>query len=307
MATLLGELPPGEMHNDPTGVITTERKFVVQGTTADTPLSAADAVPIHRYDRHPNNSTLLATEITAKQWGDMVLGLWQVTVPYTNKPRDDKNTGTDPSQNDASVQPDLRPYLVNMHGVHREKVLGPKDLDTVNGPDGTPGAYVVNKAGDPFDPPIMRPSSNVLVTVTGWKALEAINPFVRLKTYLDTVNDADYQLSSVSFARGKIPQYCGRVNDLNYEQVFEQGAYYWKFKCDIEFNPDGWHPLKVANLGMNAKVSNALPRQPILIGGVPVRRPVPLKEDGSGPLNAGENINFCSFYAYKVVDWTNLL
>lgn len=296
MATLLGELPPEEMHNDPKGVITTSRKFLVQGLTGETCLNAADAVPLHRYDRHPANNTLLAMEITPKQWGDMVLGLWIVTVAYTNKPFDEKNSGPDPSHNDASTQPDLRPYTVGMHAVHRDKVLGPQDLDT-------PPADVKNKAGDPFDPPIMRPASTILVSIKGWKAIGAVGPLQKINFYVNSINDADYSLPTPG---QKILAKTGRVNDFSWEQVFEQGSYWWKFDLQIEVNVDGWG-VHVANLGLNKKISNALPLQRIVINGVPVARPVPLKADGSGPLNAGDDINFCDFKAYAEKDWSSII
>jgi hypothetical protein len=296
MATVIGEVQGGEFNNDPKGVRTTTRRWLVAGTTADTEQTAVAAVPVNRYDHHPIDYGMLALEGSAKPVDDKGLGMFIVSIKYTSKPFDEKNSGDQPEKNSNDTQPDQRPYLVGMHAVHRDKVLGPQDLDV-------PPKDVKNTAGDVFDPPIMRPSSNIMVTITGYKAIGAVGPLQKINAYMNTVNDADYPLPTPG---QKILAKQGRVNDFSWEQVFEQGSYWWKFKLDIEVNVDGWG-VRVANLGMNKKISNALPLQRIVINGVPVARPVPLKADGSGPLNAGDDINFCDFKAYAEKDWSVII
>lgn len=296
MASVIGEIPGEEFHNDPKGIRTTARRWLVQGSNSETPQNAISAVPVGRYQAHPLDPGMLSLEGTAKQFDDKTLGLFVVTIKYTSKPFDDGNSGHDPEQNSNEIQPDLRPYLVTMHGNKHDKVLGPQDLSV-------PPKDVKNAAGDVFDPPIMRPASTILVSIKGYKALGAVGPMQKINFYVNSVNDADWPLP---LQGQKILAKTGRVNDFSWDQVLEQGKYWWKFDLQVEVNVDGWG-VRVANLGCNAKISNALPLQPIVIRGVAVRRPIPLKEDGSGPLNAGDDINFIDLKAYPEKDWTGII
>jgi len=295
----------GDFNVDEKGNLKTSRRFIVQMTLDCQEAQASDAVAdvfgVHHLDPHPINPRMRALTINAKRVNKDTLGYFYVVVNYDSKLTDEKSTSTDPTQDDQSIQPDQRPYLVSVDQVEHEKLLAPKDMDTVNGPDGTPGQFVVNKANTPFDPPPTVPLSCPVVTIEGYKSIAAMGPMAKANFYANTVNSDDYTLPGTF---GKILAGTGRVKKYGIKQVYENNDYWYKFTIQIEVKADKWNPLRVLNAGCFFKMSNSLPPQPITVRGKPVTKPVALKDDGSGPINAGDAPNWCEFKGYLEKDWS---
>lgn len=288
----------GDFNVDEKGNLKTSRRFLVQMDLTDIEPSASDAVAsvfgIHHLDPHPVNPHMRALTIEAKRVSKDTLGYFYVTVMYDSKLTDEKSTSTDPSQDDQSVQPDQRPYLVSMDQVDHDVLLAPTDNSAMENP-------VVNAAGTPFDPPPTVAGSFTVYTIEGYKALNAVQPTNKANFYMNTVNSDDYNLPGTF---GKILAETGRIKKYSFKQVYENSDYWYKFQIQIIVNPDGWNPLEVLNAGCYKILSNSLPPQPIIVNGKPVTKPVPLKADGSGPLNAGDTPNYISFTAYTEETWS---
>lgn len=302
----VAELPSdGSFSVDEKGYQKTTRRFIVEGTLDTIELNASDAVAdvfgVHHLDLHPESTTMRALTIDTKRINKDTLGWFYVEVNYDSKTTNDKDSGKDPSQDQQSVPPDQRPYLVSVDQVEHDKLLAPKDMDTVNGPDGTPGQFVVNKANTPFDPPPTIQTSNPVFTIEGYKAIAAMGPANKANFYANSVNEDDYNLPGTF---GKILAGTGRCKKYGIKQVFENNDYWYKFTIQIEVKADKWNPLRVLNAGCYFIYSMSAPPQPIIVRGKPVTKPVALKDDGSGPINAGDAPNWCEFKAYLEQTWS---
>lgn len=289
----------GDFNTDEKGNLKTSRRFLVQTDLTDIETAASDGVAsvfgIHHLDAHPVNPFMRALTISAKRVNKDTLGYFYVTVLYDSKLTDEKSTSTDPTQDQQSVQPDQRPYLVSVDQVEHDKLLAPQDMDAMP-------RDVVNKANTPFDPPPTIQTSNPVFTIEGYKAINALGPANKANFFANSVNSDDYVLPGTF---GTILANTGRCKKYGVKQVYENSAYWYKFTIQIEVKADGWNPLQVLNAGCFFKLSNNLPPQPILgRGGKPVTKPVALKDDGSGPLNAGDAVNFCAFTAYLSKTWS---
>lgn len=301
------EVPTGELDYSDKGVKKTTRRWLVHTDQGDTEEVALAAIPVHRFDAHPVDSSMRALDAKAVRTGEWNKGQFWVTVDYTSEQKKE-----DPQKNDSTVPPDERPYLVTMHAVKHETVLGPYDKDYVNFPVALgppvvgPGKLVANTAGQMFsEPPLMCPSSNILISIKGFFAFAAVAPTITMSFFLDTVNLLPYTIpGGVGPA---LPARSLRCNDYSFEKVFEQDEYWWSFCLQVEYKRDLWNPVRVANLGTHLRATGNSPLVPIMVRGRATTRPIPINELGNAPLNAGDPIFLCEFKAYEEKSWAGII
>lgn len=285
-------LSEDDFNVDEKGILTDTRRWRVITTLDDTKQNAVNYTGVARYSAHPREGRMFALPAKCKQ---PALGFFYVTIGYTSKGIDFNDSSHDPAQQDDSVPPDQRPYIVSWGKRDYTKQLAPDDFSATPKP-------MVNAAGTPFDPPPSIPTSNSVVSITGYKALNAVQPMGKINTYRESVNADLYVLPG---GEGAIPSQNGRCTDYHFEVEQIQGDFWRKFKIDIEIKNDGWNPLRVLNAGCYTVISQNQPPQPIVgRGGKPITKPVALAADGSRPLRANENPNYLSFVAYQSQIWT---
>jgi hypothetical protein len=254
------------------------------------------SVPIHRYDSYPYDIGAKAVSLTCDPEGDQV-GIYTVTYHYTSAPFDEGNTSQDPTQSDQSVPPPDRPWTISYGATHGTRIVGPQDLA---------GKDVVNSAGQPFDPPLEVPSSNLTFTVEAYKDLAGFDPTSKQLTYQDSINDAGLLIAVTPAATTVWPAKTVRCNEYNVVSVTEQGNTYWKVTIVLEFKKTGWQP-QVLDAGTVFKDDPGKPPQKIVDKtGSQHDKPIPL--DGFGhPLNAGSPLVYLTFKAYEEQNFAALL
>jgi hypothetical protein len=300
MTTVL-ELPAGQFETDDKGDRKTTRRFLVQGTTSLTEKQAESAIPVLRYDPHPEDPYCYARSATAKRSPDEYsLGVFIVEVSYDSKAeaeKDQPDNNSQPSQGDRTKPPDQRPYKYAYGHIRTEKPLGPFDKTPVS------PKKVCNAVGQPFvDCPNIS-EYHVTLTVSGYCSLETMSLYTKQTTYLNTINDDTWEGYAAKTAK---------CIEFSAETEWEQNAWWWHFRIGIEFNWDGWNPVTIANRGTCFKQTNALPPQPIRDRtGQPIKDPVFLDSNGI-PLPLSDeptvvNGGLIEFLAYREQDWDGLI
>lgn len=189
---------------------------------------------------------------------------WKVTTDYGPwDPRDAEN-------------PLDAPYEIDWSFAQFESIA---DVD-VN------GFAVVNSAGDPFDPPVVRDDSRPVLTVTRNERLDAFDAAVAY-SYRDTINADDFmgagphqvKVATISARRAYHPA-CGL---------------YWVVTYVFHFNEDGWDKV-ILDQGLRY-VSNATLRN-ASINGQSATAPV-LLDGAGGILSPGAPAAYLTFQVYK--------
>jgi len=248
---------------------------------------------------HPDDPIAIVKGVSAKQRKED-LCFWDCEVQYdTAQDRTDAGTRTPGSMsepasrggNSNQAAPNLRPWVYKWGSRHRtvhltqDRSATPKD--------------VVNAAGQPFDGGLEVPVVNPTLHITGYKLIGAVTPGAKIIRFADKVNDSLWM--GFSFGTARCTEYSETTQ-------YEHGMFFWQIDVTIEFQFSGWNPIKVLNAGTMYRLSNIKPLQPIKDRhGNPVTHPVPLKADGSGPLNAEDAPNYLSFTAYASEDFSQLI
>lgn len=273
---------------DAKGVRKYQHKYQVESTEIDDNESDINAVlPYNWFSAHPTDTLAKIKNITITQrypdlkYWDVVFDwdtAFDLSDKHTTSPGSN-NHPTDPGGNSNQTSPELRPWVVKRSSRDRE-VLLTKDNDDPQKP-------VVSAAGQPFDPGITTTVSNPTVSVTYYSL--TIDPD-RQADYVNHVNDAPFLGYATDWVR------C-----MKYDQTSQREHNLWFYEINIEYEVQlgGWQ-LPVMNAGTLYFESAIKPLQQIKDkAGHPITAPVPLKADGTGPINAGDAPNYLSFRPYK--------
>ncbi len=281
------------------GVRTYTRKFLVtMSSIADAPPTPWGSIPINRYSAFPGDSGAVAVSLDCQPISDQLGLFYEVTYTYTSAPFDKGNASGDPAQTDQSTVPTSRPWVIKFGSTHSTRLLT-KDVIT--------GAAVVNSVGQPFDPTVEIPTSNMTITVTAYKDFNTFDPVSKQLTYQDTINDAALLMVVTPATTGVFPAKTLRCTEYSGESYNENGATYWKVDLTLEYKPSGWNPISILDAGTCYVKSLALPPQPILDEtGNPVTTPVPLNGAG-GKLNAGAALVYKDFSGYYERNFATIL
>ncbi len=265
------------------------------------------------------------------------LGVWDVTLNYdsaqnridrgasqpgkgadgTQQPRPGQ-TPSEAGQGSNEKSPENRPWVIKWTGVKTTKLLqvdrspgmaAAVEIIPVEGPLANPivvnhpatkGKPVVNSAGQPFDPPLEVPDWHAVVHIT---AFFPIANYRNIRKYLGKVNKSPWM---------GWPKGCAVCTGYSITSVYEQGKWFWEVQIEVEFNDEGWNPVKVLDCGtmyIDADIGReARKLRPIVdpVTGQPVTHPVPLNGFGQ-PLKAGEPFVYLKFQGYDEADFRNIL
>lgn len=304
------------------GSVTYTRQFKLN--TENTNLRPAwgiVAIPINKYDPHPDDSTCLAIEVNSSPI-DGELGWFTVTYTYSNRPfdagtADDAGNGGDPGQNDQTQQPNptLRTPTVRWGSNFRSITLH-KDFNPDLGPQA-----VANSAKQPFDGFEVEIASTVMTL--SFNMPPALNIATKKRTYENTVNNAAFAPVP---KYGNYPKGELRCNKWDGTLQFEEG-FGWYIACEveIEYRRNGWQ-REVLDQGfyetfhdgtkyVNQKIIDTRTGFPIdapakLDGNGrqlkpndnPAVNPPFFKENGGTP----EVTVYKNIYPYEFVNWANL-
>lgn len=216
----------------------------------DVVLAAAEP----RGTEHPRDSYCLLVRRRALPIDDSPFA-WRVLYEYSTNTTELEEDGEDPLS--------LRPKITQ--GTRFATVPHLFDAET--------GEPLLNAAGDPFDPPQMR---EVSIPTLQIDKNFATRPYF-LKTFRDTVNDADLTVDGETYAAGTFRLRSATVESERFHNTFP----YYKASVEFEIEPLGFETV-VLNDGLNELVDGDPARkQPIMIAGEPAARPVPLLANGA--------------------------
>lgn len=167
---------------------------------------ASGLVPT-RFAPLASNPYLLAKDINVEPWQNSKLA-WKVTVNYDNN--------VDPAQNQEN--PLLRPGI-DEWGFVQYQAIAIKDRD---------GKAIRNTVEQPFDPPVERDESRLVLIYT---RNEAYFPVALAEEYMDAINSDTF---------------CGRpagrvkCQNINATKQWENGVGYYKTRYEFHFWKKGW-------------------------------------------------------------------
>lgn len=212
------------------------------------------------YQRHPTDpqqrlvdlkATLLAPH-TVDPGSGTAANLWEIVATYGQ---------WDPLRHSYDGNPVHMPTRFRVDFTTAE-IAAFEDVD---------GNPIVNSAGDPYDPPLMREVTRGTLTVQRNEQPSAVN-LATLAALSNTINVAvwnGFPAKTVRLAPLKLP-------DIQYCQV--TNAYYFPMEYTFDINFDTW-VRQVINAGFR-ELDGSGNLKPILIAGQPATVPVPLDESG---------------------------
>lgn len=167
------------------------------------------------------------------------------------------------------------------------------------------GQPILNKAGDPFDPPLTISETVPVATVT--RIEKSFDP-AWITYFKGAINDAQwYDWDAGSVLCQTIS--ADRTHDADWGALWRV-SYSFAFRPPIELPPEapwedaklraGW-AVQVLNAGLRQKVGND--RKPILDDGAPVSSPVPLDDDGK-PLKPDDEPKYLIFDVLPEADFS---
>lgn len=245
----------------------------------------AALVPVARWDIHPDLTACVAKRKSIRMTD---IGLWEITVDYDNKTTPpDKQEAQDKTQD-----PTLKPPIYKFGSVKGTKTV---NVDKV-------GNAVVNSAGMPFENGLEVPWCHPTINITTYKTTF---DFTKVTTFVNCINQAEWVVSALPYT---FPANTVLCTEYTFSSVFEQNAYYWQVDITLEYDPEGWNPVKILDAGTHEIGEAGEPPRPILSddGTAGVTTPVPL--DGNGlVLNSDDPVVYLNFVPYTEVDFDNLL
>lgn len=153
------------------------------------------------------------------------------------------------------------------------------------------GNAIVNSAGDPFDPPLMRDQSREVLTIT-WN--QATFDQAWAKSLRDHINTDSFMGSDPYTVKVK-----GIKGKLEYNAI---AGYFWKVQYVFEFKESTWIE-SILDAGMRQLDPTTGVLDVISIEGTPATTPVPLL-DGA-PLPDGEDPSYLDFHIYQEISFTS--
>lgn len=145
------------------------------------------------------------------------------------------------------------------------------------------GEPILNAAGLPFDPPVMRDVSFPTITLT--RNVASVS-FSDIQLLQDAVNDA---------AWCGFPARSVRCTGIEFGPVYENGLAYWSITYQFAVKYPNWD-FKILNAGYTEKVAGAWKAITDADGKEP-SEPVPLAADGT-KLDPSGTPNFLTFQVY---------
>mgnify|MGYP000389167234 CR=1 FL=1 len=239
-------------------VKTYHRKFVVKSTIlteTETVILGAAGIPAMA-DSHPDDSFAICVGRQAVQNPKDHL-LWMVTCDYS----------TDWTPPESETDP------TNF----RDKVtIGTTFYELPFYEDAITGEGIMNTAGDPFDPPLMRE-----VAVTTFRIVKNVGSIPSwLLSMRNTINDADITIRGVSIAKNLARLRAVEISD----ELYKNAILYYQVDLEIEVDELG-HGAYVLNDGLNELYDGygGTPgdKRPIMDTGEMIQTPAPLALDGS--------------------------
>jgi hypothetical protein len=212
------------------------------------------------YLPHPSYDLMVITEISARLKApratnpadNTAASLWDVELTYGP---------IDPLRHFPGGNPLLMPARVRFENATTQ-VAAFEDVD---------GNPIINSAGCPYDPPLMRDVVRATLYVERNESPSAVNP-ATLTALSNTVNLEPFNgwpAKTVRLAPIKMPE-------VQYSQA--TNTFYYPFVYQFEINFDTW-TKQVLNAGY-LQLDPEGNLTPILIAGQPATVPVPLDEDG---------------------------
>lgn len=182
---------------------------VVTNDQYDTAAVVIGSVGIQRGDVFPDDFGAWCQTANARN-ESFSPKIWLVTFNYSSEREIQPNPLNDPAKITWSGEPFQRPLIVDRNG------------------DG-----VVNSAGDPFDPPIMRDDNRPVAHVT--KNVASVPVWVL--NYRDVVNSDAFTLDGLAVAAGK-----AKIKWINVGDWQERNNIrYRTLTFDVHLNKDGWN------------------------------------------------------------------
>lgn len=151
------------------------------------------------------------------------------------------------------------------------------------------GTAVLNTAGDPFDPPVIRDVSRSVLVV---ERNEASYSESLASQYRDTVNSDGF----LGADPGTI-----KCNAIKPTRTWDKlNGFIWRVRYEFAQNRDGWHK-KILNAGMRQISSSNYSYQ--FSNGDPITAPVPLDASG-GALGPNQGAYLLEFQIYPEVSFS---
>ncbi len=303
------------------GVITAQRQWEIHldlsaatPTERDTVESLVEAqVPVARYDSHPAYPEAWARSIVLKPAGAQ--DLWTATVDYSSarieaSPSTGSSgitvptgTGGDsprptPSQDSSTPATSRLPQFSRAKKTYKF----PLEVDVLTGSD------VLNKAGDPFDPPIEVDRSLQIINIKLWR-LPSWTLYSTLDTFYDKINASAVTMLGRTYA-DKTLRVIGVTDSLVWDTIdagggAKQVGLVIEVNIQLEYDPNT-HRVKVLNAGKRARPSAGADPATITDGtGQPTSDPIPLAADGT-KLAAGADKVYLFFQGYSEADISQL-
>lgn len=275
----------------------------------DGPLAVLAALPLRIGDTYRYPITKPATETAAwlfvqdvaidevKPLADGGM-IWTLSVAYSklDPSKDDKGPVGDDGVRDPFAAP---PKLSWRSQVEEEAKYRDRD-----------GEVLLNKAGDPFIPPITVPRP-VVVAVVHRVEREFSSAWVT--EYMGRINDAEWLgwpagsvlCLEITSDRDWNTDISGWVWNTEYQFAFKEPV----LGEDGSIIRDGW-TMNVLNAGMREKIASidtgtGFALKQIIVDGAPISSPVNLKSDGR-VLQPGGDPVFLPFNVYAEADFTGL-
>lgn len=178
--------------------------------------------------------------------------IWTVTVQYG---------GVDPLEHSPDGNPLNLPLKFRFDGTTEE-------VPAVTDVSGNP---IVNSAGDPYDPPLMRKVMRGTLTITRNEPITISLPtLIGLSNALNAAEWNGFAPLTVQFTPIKLPE-------IGYSQV--TNTFYFPMEYVVDINPDTWIH-QVVNAGMRELDADGKLRNILDNEGQPITTPMPLDEDG---------------------------
>lgn len=257
-----------------------------------------DQVAFVLYDPYPTDAFAYLKQKDVQQTPELFVWTLTLTWDSESNPSDQGTTEpgevgvapTTPGTNSPATPPAQRPWVVKWGAIQTERIL-----ETDVSEDEKP---VANSAGQPFDPPVKVPCSDVTLSITCFSArINAANTWL----YFNKVNKFKFL--------GLWPPGWARCTRYEQTSLFEGGQTLWQTDITIQFREDGWNPIRVLDAGTvelsDPDGTGQRLRAIVDETGAAVTSPVPL--DGFGEkLAAGEDLVYLEFQGYYEADFKGM-
>lgn len=278
---------PGNLTN---GVKTYVRSFRVTTTdkndsSAVATGAAAVVAGLPAYGSvHPDDSECWLKSYAVDAYETNTAKEWLVVCTYNN---DTSDSGSF-TQSPPAANPDNDPIVIDGFYITVPEVME-KDAD---------GTAVLNTAGDPFDPPIMR---EVGIQVERVTASSQTRP-TWYKTLWNKANAASITFDGETYDAG----YVLATNFTKGTELYRNNLTYRRYGYELHIRNDRkWTEKPILSAGFRQKVGGVV--QDCIVNGVKVTAPVPLDSAGAQiavPTTA--NAHYQTFKEFATADLTGL-